>query len=161
MDENEDLFWAWLQKTEKLQMPREAKSPKKSNHVTCSHVNFQFCHISQCDLKTLFPLKLYLSSELHKNGPVGYWPCDQRQKHCPDHPPEYTSLLGFNPGLQWRLVRTNTHCLNTQDILVFFFNRPVYLLQQLPLSRRQRREPRSDEIVWTSPMGQSQSYRGK
>lgn len=56
-----------------------------------------------------FSSQLYLSSELYKNGGVGYWPRDIWWCHHPDYPGGHTSLPSSDSRLQSGLVRTNMY----------------------------------------------------
>lgn len=56
-----------------------------------------------------FSFQLYLSSELYKNGRVGYWPRDIWWCHHPDYPGGHTSLPSSDSRLQSGLVRKNMY----------------------------------------------------
>ncbi len=84
----------------------------------------------------------------------------------PQNTPLYQALIqGFKEGWSGQ-THTHTHT-HTQVCDLFFlcfrlFSKCcVVLCLQLPVPRWPWCEPRPDELVWTSPEGQSQSFRSK
>lgn len=69
-----------------------------------------------------FSSQLYLSSELYKNGRVGYWPRDIQRFHHPDYPGGHTSLPSSDSRLQSGLVRTNIRISLIHFSFVYVFS---------------------------------------
>lgn len=81
---------------------------------TCM-IGLLVCKDSWTNLIYILFSQLYLSSELHKNGPVGHRSRDCWSNHCPDHPREHTPIHCSYWRLQGRMVNNlNTHAGSLQ-----------------------------------------------